>query len=183
MNNELTDAAIVEGFRENNRHIIQHVYNQYGPIIKGYVIKNQGNQADADLVLTNTVTQVWENIQDEKYDDRGKFGGYLMTIAVYCWRGELRRRKKVVLKADVYENNNQTPIDEDQTEFLRAKEQKLEALGNALNQLAIKDQTLIEERYFLNKKVKEIAEELGMDYDYLKQRMMTLRRRLRKWMK
>ena len=89
--NPLTDEQIVQGLKDNNEKVVTYLYQIFGPKVLGIVAKNSGSEDDGYDVLQETITKVWHNVREGRYESKGRFRQYFFTVAYNIWLYELRK--------------------------------------------------------------------------------------------
>ncbi len=125
--------------------------------IHSFILAMVPNKADADDVLQNTITYMWEHFED--YEENTNFVAWAVTIAkyqVFTYRKHKKRSKLVFSDATIdgiaAENQKlQGPIDE-----------RYEALQKCLQKVPEKEKSLLEDQYVEGKKIVQIAQEQGI---------------------
>lgn len=178
-----TDLEIKEGILKGDLKIYKYLDKQFRAKTVAHVKSNTGNEHDADALYNDVIWQIYQNIEDGKYEVlEGKFGGYFTCIMQNKWKDVLRYRHR---KRQIY-STELTPVIENNTiseaeTILVDKENstRTKSLYKHLAELKDQDQLLIKLFYFENLKQIDIAEKIGVTADYVKQRMHTIRRRLK----
>jgi RNA polymerase sigma factor (sigma-70 family) len=96
----MTDQEIINGIRQNDKKITEHVYETLGPPIFKYVLTNSGTKDDAMDVFHDTFIKVLNKIEQDKYKDENKFEAYFIQIARFTWIDKIRDRKQGPIVGD-----------------------------------------------------------------------------------
>lgn len=91
------EESIIEGIRNHNSRILQHVYDTQFPIIESYIIHNQGTRDQAKDVFQEAMIVVYKRVRSGKLELSCKFGTYLYAICKNIW---IQERKKYLLRSE-----------------------------------------------------------------------------------
>ena len=89
---KFSTEKILAGIVENDRIVIQYVYDKYFVSIKYYVIKHGGTDNDAWDVFQDSLMVVYEQAQSGNLVLQNKFITYFYSICKYRWLKLLRDR-------------------------------------------------------------------------------------------
>ncbi len=92
-----TEETLINGIRNHNSSILEHVYHTYFPMIEGYILHNQGDREQAQDVFQDAIMVVYNRIKSDKLELTCKFGTYLYAICKNIW---IQERKKYLLHAE-----------------------------------------------------------------------------------
>jgi RNA polymerase sigma factor (sigma-70 family) len=100
-----TSEKILKGILENDRRIIEYVYNTYFNAIKSFVLRYGGNHEDAWDIFQDGIVIIYEQARKEDLQIENSFMTYLFTICKYQWLKALRDRNKKYF--ETIENNKE----------------------------------------------------------------------------
>ncbi len=89
---KFSTERILAGIVENDRIVIQYVYDKYFASIKSYVLKHSGNDNDAWDVFQDSLMVVYEQAQSGNLTLKSTFITYFYSICKYRWLKQLRDR-------------------------------------------------------------------------------------------
>lgn len=92
---KFSDKEYLDGIRNNDNHILTHLYREYYPAVRMFVSQNSGSEDDANDLFQDAVIVVYRQVQDGRKINC-TLGTYLFSVARLQWLKELRRRKKFV---------------------------------------------------------------------------------------
>lgn len=113
---KISDSKIITYIREGGRKenlAIQALLNDNRTKIKALILKNKGNENDAESILIEGVTAVVFNIRKDKFKGGGTLGTYLYSICRNLWLKSLKKNSRFV-DAETNENLSdevQSPLD------------------------------------------------------------------------
>ena len=82
---EIASDKILKGIFENDRSIIQYVYDKYFNTIKSYVFKYGGSKDDAWDVFQDGIVILYEQIKNDDLVIKSSFITYFFTVCKYQW--------------------------------------------------------------------------------------------------
>jgi RNA polymerase sigma factor (sigma-70 family) len=152
------DWELIQRIKTNDRTVLGELFLRYQRMIGGYVLKNGGDENDAEDILQETIILLWQKVNSDELQLTVKLGTYLLAIAKNKWLAELRKRKKISPQ-DLDENitnGNPSSLEELVTE------EKIEYIRSGLDMLQPICKKLLLLYYFEEKNMKEIAKILNL---------------------
>ncbi len=177
---ELTDQQITAGLIAEDPLVFRHLYQNFGPKIMGYVLKNSGSQEEAHELLQTTTLKVWQNVVAGQYQANGKFKQYYFAVAVNTWRHTLRSKKRGRLVALTDEEFRMADPASDEMLQAIVKEKRYVAIFNALETIGNTCKELITLFYIQETPLKDIAETQQIEYGTVRKRIFDCRNKLKK---
>ena len=89
-----SDEAIVEGLRLRSDFIIKHIYQELFPTIKYLIVKNSGNEEDAEDIFQDSLIIIFKKIRDNQLELSSSFRTYLYSVSRNLWLQKLSKRKQ-----------------------------------------------------------------------------------------
>jgi RNA polymerase sigma factor (sigma-70 family) len=84
----------------------QHVYRDYFPLIKGFVLKSRGSEQDAVDIFQDTLMILHRNIRTGIFRGDSTLKTYIYSIARNLWLRQYQRmQKNAVVEAFAYEHS------------------------------------------------------------------------------
>ena len=154
-----SDGAIVEGLRLRSDLIIRYIYQELFPMIKYLVMRNNGNEADAEDIFQDGLVIVSKKIRVRELELSSSFRTYLYSICRNLWLTKLKQRNRYIrefsdieeFKDITYEKDQHQ--DEAEHEKYRLYQQHFHTLGEDCKKILL---------LFMKKMpLKEIASEMG----------------------
>ena len=97
---EFSDEDILAMLRSMDRHrrnkALGFVYDAFYPSIGRYVLRNNGNSADARDLFQEGVIVLYEKAVDDQFELTGSIQGFLLTVCRNLWLKRLRKSKRKV---------------------------------------------------------------------------------------
>ena len=125
------DDQILRGLFNHEDSAVSYMYTAYWPVILGFVILNNGTEADAKDLFQDSMLDFLEQVWTGNLVLTCKLRTYLYTICRYKWLGKLRKRVPVADIEEYEEKAEEQMVFEEPAPELPDKEQ----LASAVNQL------------------------------------------------
>ncbi len=101
----ISSAEILEGIKNNDRSIIELIYNKYFSTISKFVQNNTGSESDAWDVFQEGIVIVYEQSKTPDFKINNTFITYFYTVCKYRWLKTLRDRG--IRKYEFYDDNKE----------------------------------------------------------------------------
>ena len=145
------DEVLIEGLHTKQNEWVQILYNKARPIIIRYALNNDSTIDEAEDLVQNTVIIVYEQILLGKLVLTSSLTTYIYGIAKNLWLKELRKKRHlVVLPLDDTDFENESQDE--------SREYRLNQLQKAIEELDVKCQEILKNRYWHNKKFDEMSQ-------------------------
>lgn len=165
MDNEQPTFAgnqIIDQFIENKNNVLEKLYKHNYKIVRSYVMKNSGTEADAKDIFQEAMLVCWMNLKEDKFIVRNEFSlsAYLYKIAKYKWLDKL--------KSQQHKTTVNIPVSDLESEEmdmfeLNETQNKLSYLLGLYNRLDTKCKEVLNQFYYEGKRMDEIASEMSYD--------------------
>lgn len=173
--------AIQEPDDPPSRQVLNYVYKQLFPPIRGFVTQYGGTSNDATDVLHLTIEKAQQKLLENKYDDRGNILSYCYGIARYIWLNKAKseaKRRSTIESFEDYHQDIAVKEEEEPTDNLQ-----LRVLAMALNSMKNRGHVdLLKKFYYENKKIKDLAQIYGINENAVKARLFNARKGLKREM-
>ncbi len=174
-----SDEAIIEGLRLRSDFIIKYIYQELFPTIKYLVIKNSGNEEDAEDIFQDGLIVIFKKIKENQLELTSSFRTYLYSVCRNLWLQKLSRRKQFSREFSDIETFVELPdkvmeeIYDDEVEKYRLYQQHFLTLNDDCQKVLL---------LFMKKlSLKEIAVEMGYKTEkYAKTRKYLCKEELKK---
>ncbi|SDE45380.1 RNA polymerase sigma factor [Ulvibacter litoralis] len=101
----MTDSAhFLKALESGNSNEIRILYQTSFPKIRAFVMKNKGNEYDAEDIFQKALLQIAVRYKKEKFIIKKSFEGYLYIVCRNLWRRELNKSKGRVTKDNLEEH-------------------------------------------------------------------------------
>lgn len=162
-NHTISDSPqIAKRFIGNDGSFLDKTYRHNFKIVKNFVLKNNGTEAEAKDVFQDAMMITWMNLKEGKFKLKNEFalGAYIYKIAKYKWIDKLKsKERKSVLRNQQF---NFESVENDDIDY-HESEANLQYLMSLYGQLNTKCKEVLNKFYFDKKKLEEIASELNYD--------------------
>ncbi len=89
---------------EGDQEIYDILYQKTLPKVSSFVLKNKGNQADAEDVFQKGLMQIALRYMNEKLEVSGNVEAFVFTVCKNLWRRELNNKKTVNREEYFFDN-------------------------------------------------------------------------------
>lgn len=98
-----TQHGIIEGIRRRDKDVLRFVYRQYFPMVRYFVLKNQGTTEDAKDVFQEAIVAVYQRVRKKNLSLDCAFKTYFYSIVRHIWLQYLDRNRIVYEFTDMDE--------------------------------------------------------------------------------
>ncbi len=173
----LTDAALLEAFRNGRDAAFEELVRRHGQPIKAYALRLLKNAERAEEVFVDTFLRVARN--RGKWENRGSVRGYLFTIAHRICI-DIQRKRKLEREAfpalvDITRTWSTTPS----PEAVAVLGERAQQLEEALGRLSEGHRQVVLLRLIHGLSAREAGETLGLSEQQINNQLSYARRRLR----
>jgi RNA polymerase sigma factor (sigma-70 family) len=85
-----TNAQIISDLKGANQHAFADLYKLYYPSVKFFVMRNSGQEADAEDLFQDTMIVLVEKLRKEDFYLTASLKTYVIAIAKHLWFKKLR---------------------------------------------------------------------------------------------
>lgn len=165
---------LLEGIRQQDRHVLRLIYREYYPVVKKLILSNQGAEEDAQDVFQDALSMMYEKLQQGPLLFQCGFKTYLYAVARNMWLMVLRKRRTggALLRDTENEADLGETLVQDMTQARRKQvfSFHLRSLGE--------DCQRVLKLFFEGRSLKEIAEQMGFTAAYAKKRKFVCQQKL-----
>ena len=182
---DVIDPHILQRIVARDATAVAELYEQYGSVLYGVILRILGRRPDADEVLQEVFIRVWNHA--EKYDETcGTPTAWLMRVArnraIDCLRARRARGDVDAPEAQPLDTMHGTTAAVATPESLAEAAEQGGAVRDALAALPDEQRSLIEAAFFEGYTHRELADRFRLPLGTVKARirngMMTMRQRL-----
>ena len=160
MGTSLQQRNIIDGFRKNDPEILKEIYLVVYPKVRGFILKNNGDDHRAKDIFQEAFIACWKNIKNDKVMTNSNIEAYLYTIAKNKWTDYLRSAdyKKRVSANEI---GPLTVVEDEKIEDETLENNK-KALKEAWEQLGENCKNLLNMFYFERKSMEDISKVMNI---------------------
>lgn len=153
---------LIEQFIRNDEKVLEDTYRHSFKIVKSYVMKNNGTEADAKDVFQEAMLVAWLNLKEGKFVVKNEFSlsAYIYKISKYKWLDKLKS-KRVKMTQRIGENDYED-MDAEINDY-NETEERLKYLSGLYERLDEKCKEVLNQFYYQKKNLEEIADSLSYD--------------------
>jgi RNA polymerase sigma factor (sigma-70 family) len=110
--NEFSEQEIISAIRSKEavNSALRYLYDSYYRYLERYVLQNSGNEDDAADTIQEAFLVFIRLIEENKFRQESSIKSYLYSITRNLWITELRKRKSMALRNELYENDQNKEI-------------------------------------------------------------------------
>lgn len=157
----------LNGIKNGSDEVIQTIFDNYLPMITGFICANSGNRDDAKDVFMDAMEAVYRKLRNGDLTLTSKFSTYLYEICKRLWYKRLRRKKweSAVTPDDPVVSNQVKEIDApiEETERLKLLWDKFALLPDDCKKALLSS-------WHTDMDMKEIARMMDWTYGYARKR-------------
>jgi len=163
------DQKYLEGLLHDDAPVIQEIYRRFAPVIKYYILKNQGSEDDAADIFQESLIDIYNQAKFKQLQLTCPFEPFFLLVCKRKWLNELKKRgRSPVTKSsdDVYDMGEDVFAAAEQVVKEEAKAgiflQQFERLGEKCREIL--------RRSMAGEAQEKMAEVLGVTYGYLRKK-------------
>lgn len=88
-----TQYGIIEGLKRNDKDVLRYIYKHYMPMVRYFIIRNQGSPEDAEDIFQEAMVAVCQRVKRRKLDLDCSFKTYFYSVIRHMWLQYLDRNK------------------------------------------------------------------------------------------
>lgn len=174
---ELSVDEILDGIREHNTIVLEHIYQVYYDQIKYLVLSNSGTQNDAEDIYQEALIVIYRKLKKGKLEiENCSFNTYLYSVCKLLWLKQLEKKK--IKPDEMAEQDNLSNSEQDDLLKVYEKSEKYKLFQKHFNRLQSDCKEVLElalERFSL----REIASKMGYGSEkYAKKKKYLCKERL-----
>jgi RNA polymerase sigma factor (sigma-70 family) len=85
--------SIIEGLRRNDKEVLRYLYKQYLPMVRYFIIRNQGSEEDAEDIFQEAMVAVSLRVKRKKLALDCAFKTYFYSVVRHMWLQYLERNR------------------------------------------------------------------------------------------
>jgi len=152
-------SRILVGAKTRHDEALRYLYKTYYPFIRGFVIKNNGDEEGAADVFQEAIVVLYNKIKAETFRGDSTIKTFLYAIARNLWLKELRKHPRQV--SDITDLDNFTDFEAEESDEIE-NEQKGQLLRESISQLGEACREILIDYYYAKYSMKEIMVKLGL---------------------
>lgn len=93
---QYSDSEVLEGIRAKDPDVMRYIYNQFYPMVRFFIIRNRGNDTDAQDVFQDAVLAIYERMRQDKFTLDSSLKTFIYSVCRHKWLQYLDRQKFVI---------------------------------------------------------------------------------------
>lgn len=160
-NNTYSDQELISAItnKENVNQAIRFMYDGYYRYLENYVLQNSGSKDDAADIIQETFLVFIKIVEENKYRQESGVKSFLYSIVKNLWITELRKRKSMGIRNEIFENAKESVTPDISQSLVRHESHKL--IMELFQSLGHKCKNILLLFYYENLPMKEIMEKEG----------------------
>lgn len=158
------DEQILLKIREGRQDMLVRLYERNYNSIRSYILRNNGNDADAEDILQEALVILWQQAQKPDFTLSSKLDTFIFAIAKNLWLKNLRKNHRITSQ-DFQEEKNSTlyfsVTDEDSESNFLPDEERYKILYQYLKELGETCTQILQLFYFDGLDMEQIAAKLS----------------------
>ena len=154
----ISDEQILNSIRKGDDSVLSYLYEKNVRMIMKYIVQNNGNEADAMIILQDALVIFWEKARKKDFVLRSKISTYLYSVARKKWLQELTYRKKHTTLEQFHDN----PGDSNGIDDTVEENELAGIVKKCMSQLSEICQQILTAFYYDEKSMQEISKSLGL---------------------
>lgn len=146
--------SYLKGIKSSNNLILNEIYNKFFPILKSFVLKNNGTEDDAQDCFQEALIATYRRLQKEDFEITTTFSTYIFNVGKFIWFKKAKKKVKTTTIED-FRHGEIEKIEES-----IESEDKYALFKKGLSALSSDCQKIMS-FFFEGKKFVEIAELMG----------------------
>jgi RNA polymerase sigma-70 factor, ECF subfamily len=170
---EVSDKALIRSMADGDKHALKILYVRHHARVFRFIMRLTGDELVAEEVVNEVFLEAWRRA--DKFEGRSQVATWLMAIARFRAITRCKRRSEAQLDeraAAVIEDPSDTPS----TVF--QKRERSDILRRCLAKLTPLHREVINQIYYQEKKIDEVAKFTGVPVSTIKTRMHYARGRM-----
>jgi len=91
---KLNDEQLVAAIKNGSKQALAQLYKDNYMTVRNYILKNSGNNDDAEDIIQDAVIVIWEKIKNNQLELRAKLSTLVFAISRNLWLKRLNRLAK-----------------------------------------------------------------------------------------
>jgi RNA polymerase sigma-70 factor (ECF subfamily) len=172
----MQDSDLIDLLKQHNQQGMDELLSHYVPFMRYIIAPILPDYHEREECLADMSMRVWEKI--DLYDtERGNFKSWLSSLARNVALNHARKNRHL---KEMHEMPPDLPSPDADPEEQIIRQERIKALGNALQSLSSSERALFYRKYYYIQSTAQIASELGMTERAVEGRLYRLKKQLRR---
>lgn len=154
--NKLNETELIIELQLNNELVLKFIYERNFPVIRKLIRNNSGTDYESEDIYQEAFIVFYNNVLKQGFKLDCKIQTYIYSVARRLWLNELKRKGNPA--SGLKEAGSFLQFREDEETAIDQEDDKLKAMGESLELIGEPCKTVLEEYYYKNKNMQEIAE-------------------------
>lgn len=153
---EYSTEEIISAIRSKSKinEAIQYLYSRHYRYLERYVLQNNGNEDDAADIIQECFLVFIKMIEENKFRQEASVKSYLYSITRNLWITELRKRKSMAMRGEIFTMEKEETEADISTSLIRHESHSL--IMETFSELGDKCKSILYRFYYEELSMKEI---------------------------
>lgn len=110
MSSNTEEHKIIEGIIAGDESILKTFYKKNYAYIRGYVLQNSGNDADAEDIFQDALVLIYQRLSAGNLEFNSSLRTYFYGVCKNMWRNRLRKKKKLVVDDIIIQDSDEVDV-------------------------------------------------------------------------
>ena len=158
-----TDQELLSALAAGDRKATSEIYRKNYPIVKGWIIKNGGTEADCADIFQESMVVVFGKVQEVDFKLTCSIGTYIFAVCKNFWYKKLQKQSNEpgINVENTLVLENMVPGVEDDLKVHHEREMHFRQLDSALDQIGEPCRSILKAYYHEEKNMQDIAYTFG----------------------
>lgn len=152
-----TDIEIIKSILSGqDDRVLGHLYKEVLPMIKSYILKNQGTEDEAKDIFQDAVIRFYQSVKTGKFQEKCSISTFLFGISRNLWINTTKRKSRMV-------GEEPSEFVQDSVNLMEQiiTEEKVTAVNQLLGKLGENCERLLRYSVYEDLSMREIAKKMG----------------------
>lgn len=154
-----SEESILDDIKANGKRLntaLNYMYSTYYLSLENLILKNSGDKDDAADIIQDTFLAFVKLVQEGRFRKEAGVKSMLYSMARNLWITEIRKRKSIQNRHEIFESGNEVESEEYSIEMERVENQKL--ILSLFESIGQKCKSILISFYYENLSMKEIMD-------------------------
>lgn len=157
---KIPDHKLIEAIHSGkDDHVLEVLYKEVYPKIQSLILKNGGNQEEAQDIFQDAVVILYKQVREDKFDQQYQIAGFVYTVSRNLWINRVKRKNR---NTEIPEDEQAIPLETNVMDDMISEERE-QYIDQLLSKLGPKCKELLIYSIFHGMSMKEISKTMGFN--------------------
>jgi RNA polymerase sigma factor (sigma-70 family) len=131
------EQQVLSKLRKGDKNVLLDLYKSNFPMVRNYVIKNNGATEDAEDLLQDALVVLWQNVRKPDFDLSSKISTYLMAVVKNLWLKQLSKNGRMKGEENILPQAHSSTPDHGKAMDMKHLSKALEEIGDGCRSLLL----------------------------------------------